>query len=81
LSLVAAFQHAVFPQEALNATFGVDNFLRAGEKGMVPRPNIYVKFWFGGTNGHYDLSVAVNFSFGVPLGVNIRFCHFLSLLN
>lgn len=67
--------HAVLAEEALHSTLGVNNLLSAGVKGVISRPNIYVQFWLGRANSHNNLTVAVNFSVWIPLGVNIRFSH------
>ena len=67
--------HAVLAEEALYSAFSVNNLLSAGVKWVISRPNIYMQFWLGRANGHNNLTVAVNFSIWIPLGVNISFSH------
>ena len=67
--------HAIFTEEALHSTLSVNNLLSTSVKWVVPRPNVYVQFWLCRTNGHDNLTVAVNFSVWIPLGMNISFSH------
>jgi len=68
-------RHAVLAQKALYATFSVDDFLSAGVKRVVARPNINVQFGLSGANSHNFLAIAEDLSLWVPGRVNIRFSH------